>query len=75
MLFDIYRELGLAARARAHLYEAERIGGREQGGELALQSAQMALERGQPVQARLLFQESMQYESVAARAELASRGR
>lgn len=70
MLFGIYRDLGLAQRARTHLYAAERIGGRDEGGELALQSAQLALDGGQPVQARLLFQEALHYESIAARAEL-----
>lgn len=70
MLFAVYRDLGLAQRARTHLYAAERLGGRDEGGELALQSAQLALDGGQPVQARLLFQESLHYEAIAARAEL-----
>jgi thioredoxin-like negative regulator of GroEL len=70
LLFGAYRDIGLAQRARTHLYAAERLGGRDEGGELALQSAQLALDGGQPVQARLLFQEALQYETIAAQAEL-----
>ncbi|MBI4880495.1 MAG: tetratricopeptide repeat protein [Planctomycetes bacterium] len=69
-LGDAFQDLGLTLRARRHFYEAEQLGSPEEAAQLALRSAHMALEDGEPERARLLFQESLQHESVRHQAKM-----
>lgn len=69
LLSSIYSRLGLTLRARRHMYEAEQLSGPEEAGALALESAEMAIDDGEPERARLLFQEALQYPVVRVEAE------
>ncbi len=69
-LGGIFHDLGLTLRARHHYYEAELLSSPEDAARLALRSAEMALEDGEPERARLLFQESLQHEGIRHQAQL-----
>ncbi len=70
VLADVYARIGLDRRARRNLFEAEQLCDDDEAARLALRSAELALEAGEPEQARLLFQENLRFESVRVDAEM-----
>ncbi len=69
LLAELYHDLGLIGRARAHGQEAAAVSPTADAGEFALEAAQLALDEGQPELARLLFQEALKHRGAEFDAE------
>lgn len=69
LLADLYHELGLIGRARAHGQEASSQSPSADAGQFALDAAELALDEGQPELARLLFQEALKHRGAETEAE------
>lgn len=70
LLGELYRDLGLTLRARRHFFEAEQLSDEQAAAALALRSAEMAIEEGEPERARLLYQATSDIEIARHEAEM-----